>query len=486
MQHSTNIHPTHDRKRLCPFPLAVWLLIAAVILCGCTAQQPTATGDSYDKAENLYVVSRNHQWGVLDAQGKFVVEPQGYQLYIIRDILTHTPKYIQATKITPNGDKEDDVYWNNLYETALYDTDGKLVYDFSESYAYTVFGDYLAINENGIQRLINTKTGTTTELQSEQNIQPFNGMIMIYQWEEPGIKIYSPAMELIKELPEYHYSHIISNKEQDYLVVNDDLQGVLDKDFRLLLPCDYKWINRIDDRYIIAEQQDGGNAVIDLADGQTVFTSQPGEIIDYYDGNVAWISLGAAWNERQYQLVNLQNPEKNKTYSRLTVLPKANSVAVQENDKSLILDMQGNTLLELEGAKNTYVDATSAAFIVHYYGDPDHAPLAALYKQDGTKIDLAKHYESISLIFDEITGDDLPYLTAHYEDRQGNWRTDILDEKGTVLIENLRLDFADFETGGFSDGYRILARRGFYQGMMDMNGNWLYKESVFSSLDNEC
>ena len=79
----------------------------------------------------------------------------------------------------------------------------------------------------------------------------------------------------------------------------------------------------------------------------------------------------------------------------------------------------------------------------------------------------------------------LPYLEARYEDRQGNWRTDILDEKGNLLVENLQIyTVNDFESD-YCDGYRILARRGFSQGMMDMEGNWIYKESIFGGLGND-
>ncbi len=69
------------------------------------------------------------------------------------------------------------------------------------------------------------------------------------------------------------------------------------------------------------------------------------------------------------------------------------------------------------------------------------------------------------------------YLSAGYQ--FGNtYLTDLLDKEGNVVLEGLKNVTAAEET-------LISCEKGFYRGFMDMEGNWLYKESVFSSANDE-
>ena len=120
--------------------------MTVLALCSCNAQDKTSSAD-HDVKDNLYVVARNNQWGVLNAKGEFVIAPQENSLNILRDAVTHEPKYIQASKIIPGKkDEEYDVYWeDNQYLNALYDREGNLIYDFAEGYFSDVFGNYLCM-----------------------------------------------------------------------------------------------------------------------------------------------------------------------------------------------------------------------------------------------------------------------------------------------------------------------------------------------------
>ena len=56
--------------------------------------------------------------------------------------------------------------------------------------------------------------------------------------------------------------------------------------------------------------------------------------------------------------------------------------------------------------------------------------------------------------------------------------TDILDQDGNVLLEGLKNAFT-------VEGGLIPCEKGFYRGLMDMEGNWLYKESIFDTAEDE-
>ncbi|MDL2289477.1 WG repeat-containing protein [Clostridia bacterium OttesenSCG-928-F22] len=76
---------------------------------------------------------------------------------------------------------------------------------------------------------------------------------------------------------------------------------------------------------------------------------------------------------------------------------------------------------------------------------------------------------------DKIDASDLFVLTHNAREKQGLQA--IVDSKGTVLIDNLKsIDFCD--------GYRLIGQRGFEWGMMDMQGNWIYSESIFGGLED--
>lgn len=465
------------------------LLTIALVLCSCGAEEKQ-TATAYDIKDNIYVLARNNQWGILNSNGEFVIPPQEYSLNILRDSITHAPKYIQASKIIPGKkDEEYDVYWeNNQYLNALYDTKGNVIYDFAEGYYSDVYGDYLRMYRNEKEQLVNMKTGETIDLE-DTNISIFNELFVMSDYDEPGIRFYNTNMELVKELPDYHFNYTTSDNDKTYFIVqNAERQaGLLDENFNLLVPCEYRWINDVNGNFVRAEDQSQCDVVIDITTGETVMATDPAENLYYYDGNLALVATNDKYSKRAYNMIYLNEDNRIDTYPHLSVINnstwghKAGGFLVKNEDgTTTILDGDGKEFLRLDA--ECWASYNGNYFIIEYYGDIDSRRPAELYRPDGTKLDLPKDYESITSMYHY---EPLPYLEARYEDRQGNWRTDILDEKGNLLVENLQIyTVNDFESD-YCDGYRILARRGFSQGMMDMEGNWIYKESAFDSFGNE-
>ena len=463
--------------------------MTALTLCSCNAgekQAPTANGIK----DNLYVIARNNQWGVLNAQGEFVIAPQENSLNILRDSVTHAPRYIQASKIIPGKkDEEYNVYWeDNQYLNALYDTKGNLIYDFAEGYFSDVYGDYLRMYRDEKQQLVNMKTGDVVDIE-EMDLNTYNGLLVMSSYDEPGTKFYDQNMQLVKELPEYYFSYTTKDNGKTYFVVRngEGLTGLLDENFNLVVPCTYRWINDINGNFVRAEDQSQCSVVIDLTTGETVMALDPSEDVYYYDGVIALVATNDKYGKRGYDMIHLQEDNRIDSYPYLSIINNTTwgqgvggFLVKNEDDTTTILDKEGNIFLELDS--ECWASYNGEYLIVEYYGDIDGRRPTELYKSDGTKLTLPKDYESISSMYHY---EPLPYLEARYEDRQGNWKTDILDEKGNLLIENLQIyTFSDFESD-YCDGYRILARRGFSQGMMDMEGNWLYEESIFGGLGND-
>ncbi len=465
------------------------LFAAAMLLCSCNAQDKIPTAD-YDVKDNLYVISRNNQWGVLNAKGEFIIAPQENQLIILRDSVTHAPCYIQASKIIPGKkDEEYDVYWeDNQYLNALYDSKGNLIYDFDEGYFSDVYGDYLRMYRDEKEQLVNMKTGESLNLE-DTNISTYNELFVMSDYEEPGIRFYDTDMGLVKELPDYFFNYTTKANGKTYFIVqNEERQrGLLDENFNLIVPCQYNWINDINGNFVRAEDQSQCSVVIDITTGETVMTLDPSENLYYYDGNLALVSTNDKYGKRTYDMIHLTEDNRTDTYPYLSVINdstwghQAGGFLVKNEDgTTTILDKAGKVCLELDD--ECWASYNGKYFIIDYYGNIDGRRPTEIYKPDGTKVDLPKDYDTISSMYHY---EPLPYLEARYEDRQGAWKTDILDESGNLLVENLQIyTVNDFESD-YCDGYRILARRGFSQGLMDMKGNWLYEESVFGSLGND-
>ena len=61
---------------------------------------------------------------------------------------------------------------------------------------------------------------------------------------------------------------------------------------------------------------------------------------------------------------------------------------------------------------------------------------------------------------------------------------DVLDETGNVVMKSLGSCYSYYDNSlNALPDHVFVARRGFYYGWMDTDGNWLYCQSIFSSVN---
>lgn len=101
------------------------------------------------------------------------------------------------------------------------------------------------------------------------------------------------------------------------------------------------------------------------------------------------------------------------------------------------------------------------------------------WDMQGNPVTLPKDYNDIFMPYADSSGGygRLPYFMASYTGPQGVRLSDLLDVDGSIMIEGIN------EHWSITDGY-IVCRKGFEQGLMDFNGNWVYKESLFTELED--
>lgn len=157
--------------------------------------------------------------------------------------------------------------------------------------------------------------------------------------------------------------------------------------------------------------------------------------------------------------------------------------------KFQILDLDGNLLTEEqvflpeeEKWQSDYISLSIVGnfmqvFINMYGDDYDFMVKRYFYDLDGQPLALAHEYDYISSVYDKSGQASLDYYVADYTDNQGKSKSDLLDGKGQIVL------------GGFDSLYHstngvFVVERGFERGLMDAQGNWIYKESVFNELED--
>lgn len=117
------------------------------------------------------------------------------------------------------------------------------------------------------------------------------------------------------------------------------------------------------------------------------------------------------------------------------------------------------------------------------YRNGSYIQLAAgseYYTTDGQPMQFAQDYSSIWQIWD-YDGEESAesgYYQANYTNTQGKYLLDILDSQGNTVLTGLSM------VGNYHDGL-LVCERGSERGLMDIkNGSWIYKESLFSQLDD--
>ena len=132
----------------------------------------------------------------------------------------------------------------------------------------------------------------------------------------------------------------------------------------------------------------------------------------------------------------------------------------------------------MEEARHVSVTALPSGYALLQYDDEDYNTLAIqTYGGEGllwSSADETEQYTYVSYLTNTANG---PLLTAHRDNSDSSNLSDVLDMEGNVLLRRLG---SCYSTDGLPDDC-FIARQGFDYGLMDSTGQWLYRESIFSS-----
>lgn len=158
--------------------------------------------------------------------------------------------------------------------------------------------------------------------------------------------------------------------------------------------------------------------------------------------------------------------------------------------KFQILDLDGNLLTEeqvlspedMTKYTGSYVSLSVVGsfmqvYISMYGAEYVYFEKNFYYDLSGQPLALAQEYNYLYRMYDSSGQSSLEYFEAGYTNEQGQSRVDLLDKDCNVLVGDLN------SIRAFANGVFVV-ERGFERGLMDAQGNWIYKESVFNELED--
>ncbi len=226
----------------------------------------------------------------------------------------------------------------------------------------------------------------------------------------------------------------------------------------------------------MAMKQPGAACLLRAADGEVVYSGAPGDSISYCDGRVI---LTGGWNNDIYvsRMLDMQGQVLTGEYSLMDAMPQkdgepAGTFYAYADGSLSILGPGGTVINSVQCGEVDHITYASALdeLILYRYDDGTETSIAWVLNGDLETVVQPGYYTDISPSYNA------PALLV--ASRRLNYNvTDVLGANGQVLAQDSRNVYID-SAGG------IVAHKGFEVGLMDLNGNWRWKASAFSTLED--
>ena len=174
--------------------------------------------------------------------------------------------------------------------------------------------------------------------------------------------------------------------------------------------------------------------------------------------------------------IGVQRYDTDYRFGNVAVLTTDNILKVYDGTTgALLTDVEA---APVEEAQYISVTALPDGYALLQYDDENYNTIAIqTYGGEGllwSSAGEAQQYTYASYLTSTARG---PLLTACRDSRDGSSLYDVLDMEGNLLFRRLG---SCYSIDGLPDDC-FIARQGFDYGLMDSTGQWLYRESIFSS-----
>ena len=242
---------------------------------------------------------------------------------------------------------------------------------------------------------------------------------------------------------------------------------------------------------------DGNYQLVDLV------STEESEVLCEYDQPIRYYAPGAAVTEPdaytpetagRYLFHDLLTGEEKDLYDANT---DDTTLAIYAVDGTVrVFDLQTGVLLtdatidpvENQVCAHVYPEGNGWAWVEQDDNDNYDATAIHICGPDGTHntLDPAKLDETYNYYSPLLSTENGIYFYGCYNGPGNSWLYDILDSDGDVAVSDLRSCSGYYanSVNGLPEGV-FAAVKGFRSGWMDVNGQWLYSESIFASATDE-
>lgn len=496
-------------------------LFCLMLLCcsGCTPnalQQDTEPAE-YSAGDGVYVVNGSNrttgdwgmEYGAVTANGRMVLPLDHRQITEIRDEATGEQLWLQTYEvIVKDGaavtEEMIQDYYEGLYTDAdwkyfeqqylLYDLEGNLLENLGACGIRRVCGDFVLYQDN---RLVNRQTGSL--LYDDVVAINMAGDYYIIDYDQyRRVRVMDKAGQILLDA---EGSDGFLAPDGSYVIVTseDDKKGLCRLDGTQLVPCAYDYFfsyASMQTAYVQAGK-DGIVHVISLEDGNVVYQAADDyEYVQYlFDDfmviqkrmDIGTETAGYPVYKYRTQLYDYQGNPVSKAYTYLSPDTDIYGKTLAETGEGLLLflvtDETGESAVinQNEEVIFTVPENCRAELLT---GDrlivrTEEGQSAALYTMDGQVLN-EKSYESMNALYlpDRKGLYQRSDMVAGYYAFNNLYLMDVLDCDGNLIIERAKSVNMLAEN-------RFWVEKGFSQGLMDAEGNWIYEQSLFDSAAEE-
>ncbi len=478
------------------FSINQWLFILLLLLLclfctGCNAKEQQRSAQKQPEVYIVYDSSRttndwDYLYGAIDETGRMVLPMERRNVEVVYDREKGQQLWLRTITVTVDDPSltaeelyEEDDYKHIHYRYQLYDLDGTFLQDLGQRLVVAVYGDYVLYNDG---RLESRKTGEV--LLEDVGYMMQNGdFYILYDYLDSSCRIADGTMRVLRK---YENCRTLGN---GWIVFRqDEKEGVCAADGTEVVPCSYDeilWCNAAGVDLCIA-QKNGQFFVISLEDGAVRYVSavqdgaQEMEIV-YADDDVMLMDFSRYEQGEWQQAMQMYNYEGEAVSERYETIYREYTdtdcyfIARDLSRTPLLLNRQGEVVFE--GAPDTWLQIAGNGRLIYSDWKDNKAQLLDL---EGNKYG-SRDYESINSVYlynGSLETEQKPSLLLGRYRYGGSELCDLLDLNGNILIEKAK------NIAVLSED-RFWVEKGFSQGLMDDQGNWLFQQSLFDSAVDE-
>ncbi len=478
------------------FSINQWLFILLLLLLclfctGCNAKEQQRSAQKQPEVYIVYDSSRttndwDYLYGAIDETGRMVLPMERRNVEVVYDREKGQQLWLRTITVTVDDPSltaeelyDEDNYKHIHYQYQLYDLDGTFLQDLGQRLVVAVHGDYVLYNDG---RLESRKTGEV--LLEDVGYMMQNGDFYILQNQQgDGYRIADGSLKILRE-----YTDCWIYGEQWLVVEQDGKMGVYGLDGTERIPCDYDKVRGCNAPGVdLCIAQKGEQFfVISLEDGAVRYASaaqdgvQEMEIV-YADDDVMLMDFSRYEQGEWQQAMQMYNYEGEAVSERYETIYREYTdtdcyfIARDLSRTPLLLNRQGEVVFE--GAPDTWLQIAGNGRLIYSDWKDNKAQLLDL---EGNKYG-SRDYESINSVYlynGSLETEQKPSLLLGRYRYGGSELCDLLDLNGNILIEKAK------NIAVLSED-RFWVEKGFSQGLMDDQGNWLFQQSLFDSAVDE-